>query len=107
MIQVSLNKENIAVLGAYLGSKKKKGEEDEEKAGSKFKGSDHIYNRILWDKKLKKEEFAVGYEDRFLGILEIPFEEFNLKTDIPLHRIKYFKKNGEMVWDRVQKINKL
>lgn len=106
VIQVCLNKENIAILGAYLG-RKKKGEEEEEKAGPKFKGSDHIYHRILWDKKLDKAEFSVGYEDRFLGILEIPFEEFNLKTDIPMHRIKFFRRKGEIVWDRVQKINNL
>jgi len=106
VIQVCLNKENIAILGAYLG-KKKRGDEEEEKAGSKFKGSDHVYHRILWDKKFNKEEFSVGYEDRFLGILEIPFVEFNLKTDIPMHRIKFFKRNGEIVWDRVQKTSKL
>ena len=49
----------------------------------------------------------MGYEDRFLGIMEIPYEEFELKTDIPSHRIKFFKKNGELVWDRTTKVNKL
>jgi Uncharacterized protein conserved in archaea len=73
----------------------------------KFKGADHIVDRLMWDKKLNKEEFTVGYEDRFLGILEIPFLEFAKKTDIPTHRIKYFKKDGEIVWDRVKKINLL
>ena len=73
---------------------------------SKFKGADHIFHRILWDKKMLKEEFTIGFEDRFLGILEIPFLEFAQKGDLPSHRIKFFKRNGELVWDRTLKINK-
>jgi len=103
-IKISISKDHFAVLGANLG-KKSKGESEEKAA--KFKGADHIYKRILWDESFKKEEFVVGYEDRFLGILEIPFDEFNLKTDIPLHRIKFFKRKGEVVWDRASKVNVL
>jgi Protein of unknown function (DUF504). len=78
------------------------------KTYAKFRGADKIYHRILWDESLNKSEFVVGYEDRFEGIIEEPFENFEvLKEDIPFHRIRYFKRNGEVVWDRRIKLNKL
>lgn len=96
------------ILGSNQGRiKKTKNSGENVTSFSKFKGADHIFNRILWDKKMNKEEYTIGYEDRFLGILEIPYLEFAQKADIPSHRIKFFKKNGEIVWDRTLKINKL
>ena len=85
--------------------KKTTGPQVEEEKVTKFKGADLIYKRILWDESFNREDFVVGFEDRFLGILEIPFEEFNLKTDIPHHRIRFFKRKGELVWDRATKVN--
>jgi len=42
-----------------------------------------------------------------LGIVEIEFAEYISKSaDIKEHRIKYFKKLGEIVWDRNLKIDK-
>jgi len=78
-----------------------------EEVEKKSRRADQIMDRIEWDKKLNKHDFAVGYEDRFVGILEIPYTEFIEKTDIPTHRIRYFKQSGELVWDRTKKINKL
>mmetsp|Transcript_4240 Transcript_4240/g.3561 ORF Transcript_4240/g.3561 Transcript_4240/m.3561 type:complete len:86 (+) Transcript_4240:345-602(+) len=84
------------------------GKNNKGNKSTKFKGADHIYDRILWDEKLKPEDFTIGYEDRFLGILEISFNEFSMKkNDIPTHRIQYFKKDGEIAWDRKKKINNL
>lgn len=56
-------------------------------SSKKFKPSDQIINRILWDPIFKKEEFTVGYEDRFLGIMEITLSDFVLSTDKKMHRI--------------------
>ena len=109
---MSLGKDYFAVLAANVGFKKtmkkeaKKGEEQKQNS-MKFKGADHICHRLLWDESLKKEEYVVGYEDRFLGVLEIPFNEFCLKTDIPTHRVQYFKRKGELVWDRATKMNNI
>lgn len=72
--------------------------------GQKFKGGDHIINRILWDKSYDKSEFRVGYEDRFLGMMEMPFEEF-INSEVPQHRIKFFKRKGYVMWDRSKRIN--
>lgn len=41
------------------------------------------------------EQYELGYLDRFLGMLEIGLQEF-LKTEVPKHRIQYFKRNGKL-----------
>lgn len=38
------------------------------------------------------------------GDMEIPFSEF-ADTDVPFHRIRYYKKNDEVLWDRRKKID--
>lgn len=66
---------------------------------------------MLWDPTLEEVDFVVGYVDRFLGVLERPFSEFNWDTDpcdcdyttelaLPQHRIQYFTHRGRRVWDR-------
>lgn len=70
----------------------------------KFKAEHQIISRILWDKSYDQSDFSVGYEDRFLGILEMPFTEF-IKSEVPHHRTKYFKKKGIIMWDRAKRIN--
>lgn len=53
----------------------------------------------------------MGYEDRFLGIIEAPVFDLNWEDDIsstgpkdklaiPEHRIAYFKWNSEKIWDK-------
>ena len=39
-----------------------------------------------------------------LGDMEIPFTEFGA-TDVPFHRIRYYKKHTEVLWDRRKKID--
>ena len=76
---------------------------------TKFRTAEYIINRIQWDPNLNanKSDYRIGYEDRFLGIVEIEFEEFIAKSaEIKEHRIKYFKKQGEVVWDKNLKIDK-
>ena len=90
------NDHNKAFAKAMINSK-------ELRQNIKLKDADQIISRIKWDEKQDKNEFCVGYEDRFLGIMEISFNDFE-KSEIPLHRVKYFKKKGEIVWDRTNKI---
>ncbi len=51
-----------------------------------FKPANQILDRILWDPDLKQQEFRVGYEDRFLGIMEISVEDY-MKSEVKDHRI--------------------
>ena len=109
-MNVSLSKDYITILGAFIGLSE--GEKDPRQLvvgyvarGKKFVGGDHIINRVLWDKQHDQKEFTVGYEDRFLGLLEMPFDEF-IESEVPRHRLKYFKKSGHLMWDRSKRINR-
>lgn len=73
--------------------------------------ADDVISRILWDSSVDASEFVVGYVDRFLGVLERPFVDFNWDTDpcdcdysvelaLPKHRIQYFTYRGHRIWDR-------
>lgn len=73
--------------------------------------ADDVISRILWDPSVDASRFVVGYVDRFLGVVERPFSDFNWDTDpcdcnysvelvLPRHRIQYFTYRGHRVWDR-------
>ena len=44
---------------------------------TKFRGADLILNRIAHDPTIDRSKVLIGYEDRFTGIHEVPFQEFN------------------------------
>jgi uncharacterized protein (UPF0248 family) len=77
----------------------------------KFKGADLIFQRLKWDTNVDTSQIVIGYMDRFLGVKEIPFGEFKGvhedKDGVPLHRIRYFKINEIVVWDREQRTDLL
>ncbi|CAF1209951.1 unnamed protein product [Rotaria sp. Silwood1] len=89
--------------------KDKKSSEDMSTMLNKFRGSDLIFNRILHDKTIDRSQVIIGYEDRFTGVHEISFNEFkkveNHEHGIPMHRVRYFKINGQIVWDRTKKLD--
>ena len=71
-----------------------------------------VLNQIKWDEKLQKEDFSIEYLD-FGKLASIPYiaiknieGEFMIimkngeETNIPLHRIRIIKKNGEVIWQR-------
>jgi len=68
-----------------------------------------VISRIQWDPELTESDFVIGYTDRFIGIIERHFSDFNWEDiatvdidvlAIPKHRIQYFKYKREIVWDR-------
>lgn len=46
----------------------------------------------------------IGYEDRFVGVLEIDFNDY-FETDIKSHRIRYFRLDNEILWDKELKLD--
>ena len=71
-----------------------------------------MLNQLKWDKKLKPEEYTVEYLD-FGKLTQIPYvaikrieglfiviDKNGEETNIPLHRIRVIKKNGEVIWER-------
>ncbi|MFW6013666.1 MAG: DUF504 domain-containing protein [Candidatus Nanoarchaeia archaeon] len=71
-------------------------------------------SKIKWDPKENPDEHSLLYYDRItksleeLGLRELKIEENIIKfvnmqgetINIPLHRIRVIKKNGEIVWKR-------
>jgi uncharacterized protein (UPF0248 family) len=63
-----------------------------------------VLDKIKWDKREHIEDYIVGYFDRVENkIIEVKLAEFS--DEIPLHRIRYLKKKGEIVWDRRSKFS--
>ncbi|UJR31913.1 hypothetical protein I4U23_019387 [Adineta vaga] len=75
----------------------------------KFRGADLIFNRLAHDPTIDRSKVIIGYEDRFTGIHEIIFNEFKKvhqdEYGIPMHRIRYYKIDGQVVWDRIKKVD--
>jgi len=72
----------------------------------KLRKSEDVYNRIMWDPKFNKAEYSICYEDRFLGLMEVPFESFD-HENIPFHRVWLFKHRGDIIWDRENRIDRV
>ncbi|KAL6109386.1 uncharacterized protein ACO6RY_12527 [Pungitius sinensis] len=90
---------------------KPKSEAKEVNKKPRMRTAEEVISRILWDPSVDGGELVVGYVDRFLGVLERPFNDFNWDTDpcdcdysselaLPQHRIQYFLCRGLRVWDR-------
>uniref|UniRef100_A0A3P8YGS2 C3H1-type domain-containing protein n=1 Tax=Esox lucius TaxID=8010 RepID=A0A3P8YGS2_ESOLU len=92
----------------------KKSKDIKGKGSSKkprMRTADDVISRVLWDHSVEAADVVVGYVDRFLGVLERPFTEFNWDSDpcncdfsselaLPRHRIQYFIHKGRRIWDR-------
>jgi uncharacterized protein (UPF0248 family) len=93
------------------GGKKKTNtkEKESEITKKRLHTSEEVYNRVKWDSRYNCAEFVIVYEDRFKGLVEIPFEDFRDNADevesVPFHRVWYFKHNGKVVWDRKERMD--
>jgi len=90
-------------------SGKKKNQKEETPNKKRLHTSEEVYNRVKWDSRYNSAEFVIVYEDRFKGLIEIPFEDFRDNADevesVPFHRVWYFKHNDKVVWDRKERID--
>ena len=70
--------------------------------------ADVIFRSIRGDPSIDSTTFVVHYMDRFLGLMAVPFEEFE-EGEIPCHRIQRFTRRvdnqEEIVWDRATRVN--
>mmetsp|Transcript_15245 Transcript_15245/g.20710 ORF Transcript_15245/g.20710 Transcript_15245/m.20710 type:complete len:148 (+) Transcript_15245:1841-2284(+) len=70
---------------------------------NKFKAADQVIYKIAYLAKRpenKDKVFTVHHEDRFLGLIEAPVLHFLETSETPLHRVRLFKCDGEIIWDR-------
>lgn len=84
-----------------------------KRINAKLRTSKDVYDRLKWDSEsitiqssskkfdqveaLDTSSIYIGYKDRFLGMCELPLEEYNPGGDIPFHRIYYFRTGGPPV----------
>jgi uncharacterized protein (UPF0248 family) len=76
----------------------------------KLRPATDVLNRLLWDPSTssQKDNFLIGYEDRFVGIKECKLTEWKSHREvedesfIPMHRVVYFRRisDGVVVWDK-------
>ncbi|EPS25172.1 hypothetical protein PDE_00103 [Penicillium oxalicum 114-2] len=71
-----------------------------------------IINRINWDSEFTREDYIIGFVDRFEGQLEVSMDAWKKETTdeefIPQHRVLYIRHvNGDIVWDRRRRIDKI
>jgi poly(A) polymerase len=100
----SSSAKKVAKKSASKKGKKKGVEEPAPK--KKIRHSVDVFNRIKWDAQMSLQNWVIGYEDRFVGIIEVPIAEFDHST-IPWHRVRIFKRDGEIVWDRLNRIDRV
>ncbi|MBN1206467.1 MAG: DUF504 domain-containing protein [Myxococcaceae bacterium] len=73
----------------------------------RFTTSREVYHRIRWDPRLDAREFVIGYDSHSEELEEMPFEAFVPDAEIPWHRVWYFRRGPEVVWDRRKRIDTL
>lgn len=70
-----------------------------------------ILNRLKWDDGFESKEYAVVYEDRHDGLMEIGVDLWTTESTeehfIPMHRIRSIRKKttGMTVWHREERID--
>ncbi|MFY0570459.1 RNA repair domain-containing protein [Archangium lansingense] len=73
----------------------------------RFQTSREVYHRIRWDSRFDAREFVIGYDTHGETLEEMPFGAFTPDGEIPWHRVWYFKRGHELVWDRRERIDRL
>ncbi|ABF86065.1 hypothetical protein MXAN_2322 [Myxococcus xanthus DK 1622] len=73
----------------------------------RFTTSREVYHRIQWDPRFDPREFTIGYDAHGETREEMPFAAFVPDGEIPWHRVWYFKRGHQVVWDREQRLDLL
>ncbi|QRN99832.1 DUF504 domain-containing protein [Archangium violaceum] len=73
----------------------------------RFQTSREVYHRIRWDPRFDGREFVIGFDAHGETLEEIPFVAFVPDGEIPWHRVWYFRRGHEKVWDRRERIDRL
>lgn len=58
-----------------------------------------MYHRLLWDPRYDEADFVIGYEDRFLGIKEMPLKSWSREVEDETFVCIFFLFSGLRVVD--------
>lgn len=80
--------------------------------GAKLRQASDVLNRLRYDREYNIDDCIVGYKDRHTSkIKEKPAADWSSETTdeefIPEHRIEYFKRSGEVIWDKSSRVDKV
>jgi hypothetical protein len=74
-----------------FSSKKKKSKKNKGKSGKtgrsagvpapKLRTSADVYARLMWDPAMARGDYVIGYEDRFVGIMETPLSAWKREVE--------------------------
>jgi uncharacterized protein (UPF0248 family) len=76
-----------------------------------------VFDRIRWDRQFGHGDFTIGYYDRIVhSIMTVPFENIHVEPghhfsftaveadgsahEVPFHRVREVRRNGQLVWQR-------
>ena len=80
--------------------------------GAKLRSASDVLNRLRYDRDYNIDDCIIGYKDRHTSkIKEKPAADWATETTdeefIPEHRIEYFKKDGDVIWDKSSRVDKV
>jgi hypothetical protein len=64
-----------------LSSAPRKQESISHLPAAKLRTSSDVYNRLMWDPAVSKEDYVIGYEDRFKGVKETPLTSWKREVE--------------------------
>jgi uncharacterized protein (UPF0248 family) len=79
--------------------------------GGKLRTSTDVYNRLMWDDNIDRSDYMIGYEDRFVGVMEMPLTSWKREVEdeafVPFHRVVHFRRmsDGVVVWNRRKRVD--
>ena len=72
-----------------------------------LKTSDQIYHQLRWDPGIPEERVIIVYDDHLVGLRPVAFSEFTPGGRIPWGRLWRFELDGEVIWDRKARIDRV
>ncbi|WP_434382114.1 DUF504 domain-containing protein [Melittangium boletus] len=72
----------------------------------RFQTSREVYHRIRWDPRIDAHDFVIGYDTHGEQLEEVGFTSFVPEGDIPWHRVWYFRRGHERIWDRRERVDR-
>ncbi|WP_234538292.1 RNA repair domain-containing protein [Streptomyces shenzhenensis] len=69
--------------------------------------SDEIYHQVRWDPRFDPARFVLGISQRGGAVKRVALASFVPGGDIPWHRVVFIEADGEVVWDRATRVDRI
>lgn len=84
-------------------------DENANRWSSKFRDINKTMAWIIYRQRVEncQKQYTVCYVDRFLGIVETEVWRYHEELEVPSHRVRQLKCDGDIIWDRKAKFSKI